>query len=172
MPNNDPTAGRMSGKEGYIHVVVDGRPDFVIVPFFNWVGTTTRTFDDRTSSRHYSKRADLVFRSSVPVATAFDAEVSGRYNRWSTPPEVIARLYRGNELFRVEFGFSPRDPYIDTYAWIERFEVRNPLLEIVDFTCTIRSEGEFTDLTNPQQGDPPDPWADSGDPEQDPGSVL
>lgn len=169
----DPRIEKMTGKSGYIHEVVDG--GILKIPFFAWSGVSTRTFEDRTSSVNYSKSADLVFRSSVPTAMKFEAEVMGRYRRFTTPQRLIARLFKGDELFQVQFGFTPIDPYVDMFAWIERFEVRNPLMEIVDFVCTIRSEGEITDLTNlnaPQLGDGEDPWANLGDPNQDPDAIL
>jgi hypothetical protein len=42
-----------------------------------------------------------------------DADVRCRFHRVETPTNVVARMYRGEELFRVELGFSPLAPYVE-----------------------------------------------------------
>jgi hypothetical protein len=142
-----PTRDRLSGKHGYIRVVEDGNRR-VSVPIVSWGADIDTVFQDLTSSGNYSPTAGIVYRSSTPVIRSIKAEVRGRYRRSSTPEIIIRKLYDGNEPFRVELGFSPLDPFVDMYCWAENFQTTSPILDVVGFSCSLRSEGTPTDLAN------------------------
>ena len=142
-PNRD----RMSGKNGYIRVI-DAANRRVSVPIVSWEADIDTTFQDLTASGNYSRADGIVYRSSTPVIRSIKAEVRGRYRRSSTPEIIIRKLYDGDEPFRVELGFSPLDPFVDMYCWAENFQTTSPILEVVGFSCSLRSEGTPTDLAN------------------------
>jgi hypothetical protein len=138
----------MSGKHGYIRVIADAANRRVSVPIVSWEADIETVFQDLTASGNYSPADGIVYRSSTPVIRSIKAEVRGRYRRSSTPEIIIRKLYDGNEPFRVELGFSPLDPFVDFYAWAENFQTTSPILEVVGFSCSLRSEGTPTDLAN------------------------
>lgn len=145
----NPVKTRLSGNNGYFYVYDRIAGNKTKVPFYKWEATTTINFVDRTNTEHYSSSSDLVFRSSIPVSHHLTASIHGRYRVDNTPDNVVAQLFIGQEPFRVELGFSDLYPYVDIYAWIENFIAQVNTDGIVDFSCTIRSEGEVNDLTSP-----------------------
>lgn len=138
---------RKTGKAGYVRVI-DAANVRVSVPITSWDAEMRTDFDDVTGSMNYSKADGIVYKASAPVYRSLTAQVKGCYHRDSTPPLVIAKLFNGNEPFRVELGYSPLDPLFDFYAWVEGFQTTSPLLAVVTYTCTLRSEGTITDLAN------------------------
>jgi hypothetical protein len=167
-----PAVDRVSGKSGYIQVMENDQAIPVRLPFFFWTARTTIQFADRTSSVHYSQDAKLVFASSIPTAMSMSGVVRGRYRRSATPKHVIQQLFKGRTPFRMELGFSPNDKYVDLYAWITEFEIQVGLDDVVEFSCSFRSEGEITDLTNQDESEAPENPDDPGDPEADPEDDL
>lgn len=138
---------RLSGKNGYIRVI-DARNSRIRVPIVSWDAEMTTVFQDITGSVNYSPADGIVYRASAPVVRYMTSEVKGCYRRSNTPTYVIAKLYNGNEPFQVELGFSPLDPFANFYAWVENFRTSSPVMDIVRFECSLRSEGTITDLTN------------------------
>lgn len=157
----DPTRDRLTGKYGYIRVDDYLGGARTKIPFVSWVASMTTVFADRTSTRNFSKDTNIVYQSSAPVARSMKVDVVGRYHRSSTPSTIVAQLYANKYPYHVALGFSPLDPYVDMYAWIEKFETAVTAEDVVNFTCTLRSEGEITDTTESgvQQNPPAAPGA-------------
>jgi hypothetical protein len=155
-----PAIERMVGKSGYIRVIDDATGQRVKIPFVSWVATTTTTFVDRTSSTNYSQSSRILFRSSRPVMRSMTVDIVGRYRRSTTPSQVVSRLFGNTDPFHVELGLTPLDPYVDFYAFIENFSPVVKMDDVIDFTCTLRSEGVINNLTNPANARPRDDQPD------------
>jgi len=147
-----PDRERLSGKNGYIRVI-DDLNNRIKVPIISWEAEITTVFQDVTGSMNFSKADGIIYRASAPVVRYLTAEIRGCYRRSNTPTYVIAKLFNGNDPFRVELGFSPLDPFVDFYAWVENFRPTSPIMETVRFTCSLRSEGTISDLTRNPAGD-------------------
>ncbi len=138
---------RLSGKNGYIRVIDDANRR-IAVPIVSWEAEITTIFQELTTSCNYSPQDGVVYKSSVPSTRSLAATIQGFYRRSNTPEFVIRKLYDGNAPFRVELGYSPLDPFVDMWAWIESFRTTNPILETVRFSCSLRSEGTITNLAS------------------------
>lgn len=145
MPN--PAVDRISGKSGYV-VVKNSRGFVENVRFTSWTAKIKRTFDDVTSTFLYNPRTAITHTAAVPVATSMTVDVAGRFRFCETSKTVVDLMFNSARVpSKVQLGFSPLDPYVEFWAFMEELVLTGPVEGIVDFTCVMRSFGLVRDLT-------------------------
>jgi hypothetical protein len=130
------------------------------VYFTSWTAKIKRTFDDVTSSLCYNPRTAITYTASVPVAISMTVDVAGRFRLCETSRGVVDLMFNSaRRPFYAYIGFTPLDPYMQFWAFMEDLEVTTPVEGIVDLTCVMRSFGMIKDVTMIQCGEdpPPDP---------------
>lgn len=143
----NPAIERMSGKFGYV-ILVNSRDIPEKVHFTSWNAKIKRTFDDVTSSLCYHPRTGITYTASVPVAMSMTVNVSGRFHRCLTSRSAVDLMFNSSRHpFFAVIGFTPLDPYMEFYGFMEDMEATCPAEGIVDFTCMMRSFGYIKDLT-------------------------
>jgi hypothetical protein len=120
-----------------------------VVPIVSWTATTSTAFVDTTAAVDYDPQTNMIYRCSQPAVQSTTVVVKGVYRRSSTPSTVVAALFnQGNvRQFLVRLKFSPIDPYLEFYAWVEKFEPTLTILDTVVFECTLRADSVFREAT-------------------------
>lgn len=144
-----PDTDRLTGNNGSMTFVDEQQKRDVVIPLMSWTPTTTTAFIDTTSAIDYDPRTNMVYRCSQPAVQSTTVSVKGVYRRSSTPAMVVAALFnQGNvRQFLVRLGFSPIDPYMEFYAWVEKFEPLVTIYDTVTFDATLRADSVFRDVT-------------------------
>lgn len=144
-----PDTDRLTGNAGSMTFVDEQNKRDFVIPIVSCTATTSTAFIDTTAAVDYDPRTNMVYRSSQPAVQSTTVVVKGVYRRSSTPSTVVAALFNQGSIrqFLVRLKFSPIDPYLEFYAWVEKFEPTLTILDTVTFDCTLRADSVCRDAT-------------------------
>jgi hypothetical protein len=122
--------------------------------YFTYGGTTipivrvnvrvTRNVATCTDSSDYDATADLIGPTQIPVSAIFEGTIEGRYRQSTTPSALIAKLFTGITAVPCVFGLDSKTLVGSGTFDITDYTQDMPIEDVVNFSCTVRSNGLFT----------------------------
>jgi hypothetical protein len=131
-------ADRLTGKASYF--TFNG----IIIPITKVSAKVTRALANTTDNGDYYQQNDMIFPTQLPVSCPTEFAVEGRYRFSSTPAALIATLYTGVFGIPAIFGLNASAVWGHGTFDISDFETDDPVEDVVTFTCTMKSNGQFT----------------------------
>lgn len=103
----------------------------------------TRNLADCTDSSDYDGDADIIGKTQLPISAVCEGTIEGRYRRSTTPSAVVAGLFTGVIGVPMQFGLDSGTVVGHGYFDISEFSQDMPVEDVVNWTCTVRSNGLF-----------------------------
>ncbi len=132
-----PTAGRLTGKSGYL--TFGGYN----IPITKWSMKTTRNLPDSTDNGDYNSTDDLIYHTRIPVSVDSDVSIEGRYHKDVLPGTLIAVLFTGATAVNVSLGLDSATVYGHGAFDLMDFSCDLPIEDMVTFSATLKSNGQF-----------------------------
>lgn len=131
------TADKRTGKESYF--IYNGTQ----IPIVQVDVRVTRNLATCTDSSDYDGTADLIGPTQIPVSAVFEGTIQGRYRHSTTPKALIAKLFTGITAVPCTFGLDSNSLVGTGDFDISDYNQSMPVEDVVNFSCTVRSNGLF-----------------------------
>jgi hypothetical protein len=130
-------ADKATGKQSYFSY------GGVIIPIVRVNVRVTRVVATCTDSSDYDFNADLIGPTQIPVSAICEGTIEGRYRRSTTPSVLVEQLFTGITAVPCVFGLDSQTVIGSGTFDITDYTQDNPIEDIVNFSCTVRSNGLF-----------------------------
>lgn len=130
-------ADKRTGKESYF--IYDGS----MIPFYRINLRVTRTVAVCTDNGDYDAQADMIGPTQIPVSAVCEGTVEGRYRASTTPKALVAQLFTGITAVPCVFGLDSQTVIGSGTFDITDYSQDAPVDDVVNFSCTLRSNGLF-----------------------------
>lgn len=131
------TADKRTGKESYF--IYGG----TTIPIVQIDIRVTRNLATCTDSSDYDNKADMIGPTQIPVSAVFEGTIQGRYRHSTTPAALVAKLFTGITAVPCTFGLDSNSLVGTGYFDISDYNQSMPVEDIVNYSCTVRSNGLF-----------------------------
>jgi hypothetical protein len=102
-----------------------------------------RKLADTTDSGDYFQSPDMLFPTQIPVSAPLELAIEGRY-RFSSTPSIVALLGTSATDIPIVIGLNLAAVWGHGVFDISDFETDIPVDDVVTFTCTAKSNGQWT----------------------------
>ena len=133
-------ADRLSGKSAYL--TFNG----YTLPFKKLSQKVTRKCADSTDSGDYYTQNDMLFPTQIPVSVKTEQTIEGTFRFSSTPQAVVTALYTSLTNIPAQFGLNASGQLGTGNVDITDFSCDAPVDDIVTWTATMTSNGQWTPL--------------------------
>jgi len=129
---------KLTGKSSYF------KYNGVTISITKYSAKSARDMADSTDSSNYDAASDLVYHAQLPVSIRLDLDVEGRFDLNSTNANLIASLYSNATAVPVQLGLNAGTLYGHGNFDIMDFTCDVPVMDVVTWRATFRSNGVFT----------------------------
>lgn len=102
-----------------------------------------RTLADCTDSYDYDQTADLIGPTQLPVSAQFEGTIEGRFNVAVIPQTIWGDLFTGVYGVPCTFGVDQGTLVGSGFMDISDYTQDMPVNDVVNYSCTVRSNGLF-----------------------------
>ena len=130
---------RISGKQSYW--TFNG----VNVPITKMTPKVTRKLGDSTDNGDYNSAQDMIATTQIPVTYTMEGAMEGRFRKSVVPSALIGNAFTSLSQIPIALGLDA-SPTLFGHGLcdISDFTCDVPVDDIVNYTCNVKSWGQFT----------------------------
>ena len=104
-----------------------------------------RKLADTTDSGDYYTTPDMIYPTQIPVSTPLELSIEGRF-RYSSTPGFITAASTSLTLIPAQLSIANGSQLVAGLFDLQDFEYDGPYDDVVTFTATLKSNGQWTPL--------------------------